>query len=832
MYSSTPTSRSWTGQATQQPSTRPRTAQSRPGTGRPTTSASERCNGSWAAAILEGRGIAREVGLAALERDTGQVILVQFSDTQTYAKTLHQLCIRSPSVLLVPDTSLSAGDASFASGFRKPPVTSILVRLLEEEFSVPIEPVMRKYWNDTAGLDFVKQLCVDDDERAAIIMAILNKYYALSAVSALFKYCETKFNTRYAAASLRIRYLPFEGTMMIDSDTVRNLELACNMTSKRSAHSLFGILNHTNTAMGARLLRVNILSPSTDLIETRLNAVEELINSEDKFTAVRDALKTMHKMDFDKLITSLAISEARELTTSAKVASTRVSEMLNLRNLVKSLPLLQTALAGSRSRLLQDIYEFVSDKRLGQIEDLVRCSLNEDAAPLKGGLGAINSRVYAVKANHNRLLDVARETYKENVGDIFQLKRLMSEEHGLALTLVYQESGFVFALQKSELEGTDKLPKDFVNVMVQKGRYLFSSMELKKRNARMKDALDETLILSDAIIQDLVSAILVNIGALYKASEAMAQIDMLSAFAHVSILRPEFTGTLAVKAGRHPILEGVQAAGMLVPNDVYCCGATTFQMVHGPNMSGKSTYLRQIGLLTIMGMAGSFVPAQYASFRVHDALLTRLSNDDDAEKSLSTFANEMASSAMILGLATADSLVLIDELGRGTSPRDGVGISHAIAESLIKTKCFTFFATHFHELTMTLSRQPSVVNLHLSVQRNRRSNVNFGMTYQYKILDGAVGDYEHYGLDLARLADLPPDVIDGGRAVAVQLTKRQLQLEEQSRTTKIFTKRQSLLKLKTQLTQALEYSALPDGELAAHLSRLQKNIADTLRRNL
>jgi DNA mismatch repair protein MSH4 len=169
-----------------------------------------------------------------------------------------------------------------------------------------------------------------------------------------------------------------------------------------------------------------------------------------------------------------------------------------------------------------------------------------------------------------------------------------------------------------------------------------------------------------------------------------------------------------------------------VPNDVYCDDASSFQIIQGPNMSGKSTYLRQIGLLTIMALCGCFVPADYASFRIHDALLTRLSNDDDLEKSFSTFASEMASTAMVLGMATSKTLVLVDELGRGTSPQEGVGISHAIAESLIELKSFVFFATHFKELTTTLSRKPSVINLHLSVQKTRQSASNFGMTFQYK----------------------------------------------------------------------------------------------------
>ncbi|KAI0344201.1 hypothetical protein BDW22DRAFT_1412762 [Trametopsis cervina] len=833
---SNPVPRPWTGRS----SARPGTAQSRPPTARPQTALSSKNDASYVLAILESRGIGREVGIAALDKDTGKVNLIQLSDVPTYVKTLHQMHLHYPSLVLVPDTFLSLSDASIVSGGKRPRTTSLLVQSILEEFeSVPIEPVLRKCWSDTAGLEFVNQLSVEDDERAATLVAVSNKYYALSAASALFKHAELKLNIRFAASSLRIRYVQVEGTMMIDPETARNLELVSNMTSKRSTHSVFGMLNHTYTAMAARLLRTTLLSPVTvqSAIDSRLDVVEELIQTEERFHEVKDALKTLNKMDFDKLISSLAASEARE-TSTAKSSAARVSQMLSLRDIVKNVPRVAKALTGSRSLLLQVIQDSIVDERLNRIERLVSDSLNDNAAIQKGGLGAMNARVYAVKANCNRLLDVARETYKENVGDIFALNNELSQEHDLPLTLLYQENGFVFTLKKSDLEdkGSGELPRGFVNVVAKKGKWVFSSVELKKRNARMKDALDETLILSDRIIRDLVADIIVDFGALYQASEAVALLDMLWSFAHAAILRnyirPEFTGTLAIKSGRHPILEGVQAAGTLVPNDVYCSEASCFQVVHGPNMSGKSTYLRQIGLLAVMAMSGSFVPAEYASFRVHDALLTRLSNDDDMEKSLSTFANEMASSAMILGIASPNSLVLIDEVGRGTSPREGVGISHAIAEHLIKLKSYVFFATHFNELVTTLSRQPSVVNLHLSVQRTRQTNTSFGMTFQYKIVDGAPEDLDHYGLELARLADLPAEVLTEARTVSLKLTELEERKKEESKFNKVAIRRKALLRLRHQLVQVLDHSNLPDEELLDYLGRMQKDIAAVLQKTL
>ncbi|KAF9235861.1 DNA mismatch repair protein MutS [Melanogaster broomeanus] len=756
------------------------TSTARPGTARPQTEASTRHDGSYVISLIESRGTAHEVGIAAMDKDTGRL-----ADCPTYVKTLHQMHIHYPSLVLVPDTFLCATDSALASSGKKPPTTSLLVQFIMEEFpSVPVEPVVRKYWNDAAGMDFVSQLCVEDDERAATLVSVSDKYYALSAACALFKHAESRLNTRFAACSLRIRYASVEGTMMIDPETARNLELVNNITHKRSSHSLFGVLNHTYTAMASRLLRTNILAPLTaeDAINARLDAVDELMQREDKFSEVRDALKGLNKLDFDKLISSLAASEVR-ISNTAKSASARVSQMLSLQSVVRSLPFLQNALISSNSQLLQIIHDMISDNRLALIADLIADNLNEEAGSTKGGLAAVNARVYAVKANRNRLLDVARETYKENVGDIYQLNTALAEKY-------------------DELEG--ELPKGFLNVSARKGRWLFSSMDLKKMNARMKDALDETLVLSDKIIQELVAEILSHSGALYTASEAVALVDLLWSFAHASIIRPEFTGTLAVKSGRHPILENVQAAGALVPNDIYCCDVSHFQIIQGPN-----TYLRQIGLLVIMATCGCFVPAEYASFRIHDALLSRLSNDDDMEKSLSTFANEMTSSAMIIGtevLQRQKPLSLVDELGR-------TGIAHAIAEELIKIK-----------LSTTLSRQPSVVNLHLSVQRTRRPVSSIAMIFKYKIMDGSPENLDHYGLELARLADLPSDVTEESKRVANALADLRARREEESHTNVLAIRRRAVLKLRSQLTQALDYSALPEAELVSYLGRFQKDL--------
>lgn len=171
-------------------------------------------------------------------------------------------------------------------------------------------------------------------------------------------------------------------------------------------------------------------------------------------------------------------------------------------------------------------------------------------------------------------------------------------------------------------------------------------------------------------------------------------------------------------------------------------------------------------------------------------------------------------------------------MGRGTSPIEGLGIAHAIAEELIRLKCFVLFATHFHELSTTLSRQPAVVNLHLSVQRSRPSASNFGLTFQYKILDGVPEYTGHYGLELAKLADLPDDVLTEGRRVSEIITERNLRCEEESRINVLTLRRRALLKLHAQLNQALDHSSLPDEELVIYLARLQRDFMKTLKDTL
>ncbi|KAL8279193.1 hypothetical protein RQP46_008449 [Phenoliferia psychrophenolica] len=712
----------------------------------------------WVVALLGARGVGREIGVAAALTSVGKVIVTQFADSPSFVKVTHLLTTRPPSVILCPPSFLGAStNPSYAvtgenaAGAQAGDEGTMLVRSLRAAWpDTPIQPVARKFWNEQTGFEFLTQLTVNDEERTGTILAIKSKFYALSALSALFKYLESQALV-FPPRSLRISYSPLEGTCLIDGDTAANLELVFNLVSRKSKQHLLGLLNSCYTPMATRLLRTNILGPLTDVtvINTRLDAVEELVGSEERFTAIRKALEPLKKVDVDKLVGQLATSPRPQSLSStadpSKEAEQKVARALLLRTVLTTLPALRGALQGMEAGLIQTIGKILDDERLDEMLDAIHDTINVDAQAVlqKGSLAAKNVRIYAIKSQKRKLLDVARETYKENLNDAFEMGESLATKFGLDISMTHTQNGFVFSCPNVELD-EKPLPKMFIHPVKKGKKTEFTSMDLKKKNARLAESVQEVFLMSNEILDHLFDDIRTDIASLFRAAEAIAMLDMIAAFADVasknSYVRPEWTETLAISAGRHPLHEQFRLRdGAFVPNDTYASDAASFQIV------GKSTLLRQIALLHIMAQIGCYVPATYASFRVVDCILSRLSNEDSIEAGLSTFSREMSQMAMITSSMSSckQCLLIIDELGRGTSPSDGLAIAHALAEEVIKTKCFCFFATHFKELSMTLSRFPNVVSLHLETDVDV-SQADYSLIFHHRVSDG-VTPITHYG---------------------------------------------------------------------------------------
>ncbi|ORZ03848.1 muts domain V-domain-containing protein [Syncephalastrum racemosum] len=307
-----------------------------------------------------------------------------------------------------------------------------------------------------------------------------------------------------------------------------------------------------------------------------------------------------------------------------------------------------------------------------------------------------------------------------------------AESTSLELKLQFSAvKGFYLTLPTPAAKSDDELPDMFINVVRKKRTIEFATLELLQHNSRAEEALTEIYLMSNSTVTELLQVFRSHISVLYKVSEAIAMLDLLVSFG-VSCtvskyVRPEFTSTLAIKAGRHPITDIIQKEPV-VANDTFASLSSSFQIITGANMSGKSTYIKQVALLTIMAQMGSYVPAEYASLRLCDQVLSRLANDSVLDMNTSSFMAEMRETAYVLQHVTPHSLVIVDELGRGTAPYDALGIVAAVCETLILSRvsqinekdpasilkqAICFFATHLHQLTRALAVYPNVVCLQL-----------------------------------------------------------------------------------------------------------------------
>ena len=331
--------------------------------------------------------------------------------------------------------------------------------------------------------------------------------------------------------------------------------------------------------------------------------------------------------------------------------------------------------------------------------------------------------------------------------------------------------------------------------------------------------------MSDRSVQELIENLREVIGPLFKISNAIALLDVTASFAQLvttqDYCRPELTRTLAIKSGRHPIREKIDTE-KFVPNDAYATRQSRFQIITGCNMSGKSTYIRSIALMAVMAQIGCFVPATYASFPIFHQLFARISMDDNIEANVSSFAAEMRETAFILRNIDDRSMVIVDELGRGTSTRDGLSIAIAVAEAFVESGAFVWFATHFRDLAKVLAERSGVVNLHLSVEMGKVDE----MKMLYKIANGAVEE-EHYGLALARVVDLPPDVLRVAEQVSKKLASNMEKRKKNPKTIALVRRRKLILSLREQLVQAHEGN-MEGKVLATWLQKLQDEFVNRM----
>ncbi|KAH6608512.1 DNA mismatch repair protein [Trichoderma cornu-damae] len=748
-------------------------------------------------AVSEARGVTPTVGIATVNLSIGEATLSQICDNQSYVKTIHKLQLVSPSrIVFMPSACPPNEPSTFFS---------LVQQLIPEADVTSYE---RSAWSETAGIDYIEYLAPEGDV-GPIKVAIQGKYYAICCFSAAMKYINHQFNIGFSPQSLRIRYQPSEDTMMIDISAMQSLEVMRNMKSAKSKECLFGLLNHTRTPMGSRVLRNNLLQPPTNFdgfIKTRYDALEEMVTNEEMFHEIRKG----------RIITVRA-------ATGVFAVEEQITHILIIKSFLESVPELYRALHPAQSDLLVKIRNLCRPETTTPILLNIKKVIEADVTYMKSPLDQRNQRAFAVKSGISGMLDVARLTYRELTEVIHKHSDEVSENHKIAITLKFDNRRMYWFWVPIVGLDVESIQQKFINVIQRKNHVECQTLDLVKLNQRLLDTSNEIVMQSDTVIRDLVKELRRVVPPLFRVCESIALVDMIASFGQVTTtrdyVRPEIEETLALKSAKHPILDKMMSSEY-VPNDYYATERYRFHFVTGCNMSGKSTYIRSVALLQIMAQIGCFVPAEFAAFPIIHNIFARISMQDSIEANLSSFGVEMREMAFILRNVDSKSLAIIDELGRGTSSRDGIAIAMAISEALIDTGASIWFATHFIELARVLADRPGVLNLHLASQTSVGEGGIPQLTMSYKATAGTVDDEHHYGIVLARAMGMPDSFIEFAEYVANDLKKRRESKQQSSASQKEMHRR----KLDLNLYEALQQAAKSSNQeaLLGYLKRLQE----------
>ncbi|ORX58397.1 DNA mismatch repair protein [Piromyces finnis] len=549
--------------------------------------------------------------------------------------------------------------------------------------------------------------------------------------------------------------------MRLDASAVRALNLIETSEDHNKTMCLSGLLNNCKTTQGARLLKTFLKQPLKDIneIEMRYNIVEELIEN----TELRQSLQEEH---LKKMPDFKRIGKKFQRNTAS------LQDVVRIYQVIQDLPLLKTSLESDdgkyksiiEERFIQPINEIIID--LEKFSELVESTID---------LEATEDHEYLIKAEFDEDLLKLREEMKSLLVEINEESEKAADDLGLELNkkLKLENNsmyGYHFRIPRANQRCLNK-KSHYMELSTQKAGVLFTSSRLNIMNEQYKNKLEEYTKNSSALAKEIINIAGTYCKALETLDDIISHIDVFTSFAHISVnapipyIRPTISNDRSFKLvnARHPCLE-VQDDVNFISNDVDMNRESRmFQIITGPNMGGKSTYIRQIGVIALMAQIGCFVPCDEAKICIFDSILARIGAGDCQYKGVSTFMAEMLETASILKSATENSLIIIDELGRGTSTYDGFGLAWAISEYIAKKiKCYCLFATHFHELTLLQDQLPYVTNLHVDAYTTDTS-----ITLLYKVVEGTCD--QSFGIHVAELADFPKDVIKLSKRKASEL---------------------------------------------------------------
>ncbi len=671
-----------------------------------------------------------EVGLCFCDASTGECQATNLPKDNFQNKIIDEISRFSPrEILLSKNFSLKAPKAY---EYLKQNFTGLITEREESAFTPQIkESLILKHFNilSVEALGFESNSTI-----SAAFGAVLDYLY------------ETGVNGHVTVNSLSI-YTDNQYVRM-DITVVRNLELCETLRTKSKRGSLLWVIDKTKTAMGKRLMRNWVLQPLLNLtaINARLNAVDELVSN----VILRG-----------ELMESLyGIRDIERIMSKVVYGTANARDLLNLSITAQKFPQLKDLLKNTDSKLLKEIYNNIDT--LDDITSLITSAIKDDA-PITVREGGM------IKDGFNDLVDTLRNDMNGGTSILAEIEAKEKERTGIKNLRVRYNKVFGYYIEVTN-SFLDKVPEDYIRKQTLTNAERFITEELKEIEKRVLTAKDKIVQIEYELFDNIRKTVAQEVARFQKTASAIAALDVLNSFAFVSAenhyCRPlvNNSGNINIKSGRHPVVEQVIKMPF-VANDTYLdMKDNRCAIITGPNMAGKSTYMRQTALITLLAQIGCFVPAEYAEIGIVDAIFTRVGASDDLASGQSTFMVEMSEVASILKNATKNSLLILDEIGRGTSTFDGMSIAKSVLEYVVNKKTLgakVLFATHYHELTAMEEELSGVKNYNIAVKKRGDD-----ITFLRRIVKG--GADRSYGIEVAKLSGIPNSVIERAKEILKQ----------------------------------------------------------------
>lgn len=718
-------------------------------------------------------GSGEGMGLSLLDISTGEFLATEFRGEEGWRQVQEQLEIFSPREVVFPNSlapllncargqinqlsqmgqvgqidqtvSLSFKDVSKDAG-------QISTSLSDSESYISSDMALTPLDDWLFGFDHAESLL-----RSQLGVSSLDGFglagheYAVCAAGAAVHYVNETQKAQALHLS-EISYFESNDYLVLDAPTVNNLELIASQDGK-PAHSLFGVLDETMTGMGARLLRQWILRPSVRLgeIEARLDSVEELKASAIKRDRLRQKLEPM--TDLERLAGKITLGRAN------------ARDLIALRQSIEVIPALRQVLSDSLASLLQALVENLDE--LEDIRSLISNAIADDPP-------ATTSEPGMMRDGFNTELDELRNLAHSGKSYIAAIEARERGRTGISSLKVKFNNVFGYFIEISN-SNKDRVPADYERKQTLVNSERYTTPELKEYEVKVLGAEERILELEVQLFTELRRQIAQEVRRIQGVARAVALLDAIASLAEVAAgrnyIRPQLHegDEIEIRAGRHPVIETL--GERFVPNDLLVNNTTDrLLIITGPNMGGKSVFLKQTALIVVMAQMGSFVPANSAKIALVDRIFTRVGASDNLARGRSTFMVEMTETSNILNTATARSLVLLDEVGRGTATFDGLSLAWAIAEYLhdnARHSAKALFATHYHEMTELAKMRPGVQNYQVAVSESKGEIV-----FLRKVVPGSAS--KSYGIEVARLAGLPKSVIERAREILNNLEQNEL----------------------------------------------------------